>query len=362
METLTQVRSGIVVERLLGHPSLPLIAGWDTQRPAIHIWDGDLREIGAVGRDTAAYGDRRHQHIPSAAWHPTAPHLIVADRDTVTRWTPTGVHPVGGLAPIDYRRDVAFSPDGRTLWVSNPPVGLDPGTGTTITVPRWDTGITAHPAGGLLTLLQSDQGATLLLFARDTGPQLRPLRRGLILSADGYETPVFSPDGRHLAVRGNAYGNAVQVFAFPSLRCVLGATLGRPNPGYPYPKEWLDQMNAWSGHNIAYGRAPGVLWIGTPQATLIALDGEHPNEHPMPAAVTALTATPAGDLLAADADGTLHLLATGPHDPAEPAPDTVTAFLATTTEATEVHEDHLDLTDGLPDDGTAPPWLQIPAA
>ena len=60
----------------------------------------------------------------------------------------------------------------------------------------------AHPAGGLVATLQNDQGTTLVLFSRDTGPMLRPLRRALILDCDGYETPVFSPDGRHFAVRG----------------------------------------------------------------------------------------------------------------------------------------------------------------
>ena len=89
---------------------------------------------------------------------------------------------------------------------------------------------------------QSDQGATLGLFARvdqgSTPAAMRVLRRALILDCDGYQTPVFSADGRHLAIRGNAYDNSVEVFEFPSLTRVLATTLGDPSPGYPYPAEW----------------------------------------------------------------------------------------------------------------------------
>lgn len=98
----------------------------------------------------------------------------------------------------------------------------------------------------------------------DTGSALRPVRRALILDCDGYGAPIFSPDGRQFALRGNAYDNSLEVFEFPSLRRVLGLTLGEPSPGYPYPQQRLDSMHAWSRHNVAFGSAPGVLWIGTP--------------------------------------------------------------------------------------------------
>ena len=77
------------------------------------------------------------------------------------------------------------------------------------------------------------------LFAHiddETDPgEMRILRRALILDADGYETPIFSSDGRHLAIRGSAYAQTLHVFKFPSLHLVLATTLGEPNPGFPYP-------------------------------------------------------------------------------------------------------------------------------
>lgn len=164
-----------------------------------------------------------------------------------------------------------------------------------------------HPGGGLAATLRSDQGATLGLFARvdqkSTPAVMRVLRRGLILDADGYQTPLFSADGRHFAIRGNAYQNSLEVFEFPSLRRVLATTLGEPNPGYPYPQEWLEQMRAWSKHNIAFGLRPGVLWVGTPTGTLVEVDQDDQQSvgHDVLAGskVTALCATAAGDLIAA---------------------------------------------------------------
>jgi hypothetical protein len=49
-------------------------------------------------------------------------------------------------------------------------------------------------------------------------------------------------------------------------------TLGEPSPGFAYPQAWLDQMNAWSRHNVAFGTRPGVLWNGTPAGTLVEVD------------------------------------------------------------------------------------------
>jgi len=45
---------------------------------------------------------------------------------------------------------------------------------------------------------------------------MRVLRRALILDADGYQTPIFSADGRRFAIRGNAYVNSLEAFEFPT--------------------------------------------------------------------------------------------------------------------------------------------------
>lgn len=117
-------------------------------------------------------------------------------------------------------------------------------------------------------------GAEWLAYARSGRAEREGtvLRRALILDADGYQTPIFSADGRHFAIRGNAYGNSLEVFEFPSLNRVLATTLGEPSPGYPHPQEWLDQMRAWSRHNIAFAAQPGLLWAGTPAGPLVEVD------------------------------------------------------------------------------------------
>lgn len=281
---------------------------------------------------------------------------------------------------------MAFSPDGQTLWLSpgggedgwESSITLDLASGATAIGPRWDTGVAAYPGGGLLATLQSDQGATLVLFSRDIEPILRPMRRALVLDCDGYETPIFSPDGRHFAVRGNAYDNSLEVFEFPSLRRVLGLTLGDPSPGYPYPQEWLDRMRAWSRHNVAFGSSPGVLWIGTPEGAVIEfeIDGRQVTEHEaLPGSmVTALTAAATGELIVAGRDGTLLVLSGGRAGPAEASTAAVTEFLAGTSEASVIDMDQLDLTDGnrtwQPGDletvtdasDSDPSWLKIQAA
>jgi hypothetical protein len=384
-----------------------LAAGLDSERPAVHVWEfgaGQLHELGTVGAESAVYGDavgwERRERTPAVAWHPDQPLLMVAGEDGVVRWTPAGLSEPEGLPPTAGYSDLAFSPDGRTLWAS-PSSGdegdawessdvLDLASGTVRTGPRWDTGVAEHPAGGLVVTLCSDQGATLGLFARvdhEAVPAaMRVLRRALILDADGYETPVFGADGRHLAIRGNAYDNSLEVFGFPSLHRVLATTLGEPSPGYPYPEEWLAQMRAWSRHNIAFGAQPGVLWVGTPRGTLVEvdLDGPHAVEHDVLAGspVTALGATTTGELLVAGGEGDLALLSvrTGsakarPTD-GDASRATVTAFLDATSDVPEGGdlETHLVVTDGVrdwePDDlatvntatATDPTWLQLTVA
>jgi hypothetical protein len=335
VETVARARvgSGAVVEQLVCHPVLPLIAGLDSERPAVHVWDcgaGELHELGTVGADSTVYGDavgwERTKRTPTAAWHPGQPLLLVASEGRVVRWTPAGVCELAGLPPAAAYRSLAFSPDGQMLWASPSSRGedsawessdvLDLASGTVATGPRWDTGVAVHPAGGLVATLCSDQGATLGVFARidqaSMPAAMRVLRRALILDADGYQTPLFSADGRHYAIRGNAYENSLDVFEFPSLDRVLATTLGEPNPGYPYPQEWLEQMRAWSPYNIAFGVQPGVLWIGTPTGTLVEvdLDSQHVVEHDVlagsPVAGLGLTAT--GELVVASGGGDLVLL------------------------------------------------------
>ncbi|MFJ2738378.1 hypothetical protein ACIO3O_01790 [Streptomyces sp. NPDC087440] len=427
------VGTGHPVERLFCHPRLPLIAGLDSERPAVRVWsfeDGGLTEVGVVGGESAVYGDPsnwdRYDRIPGVAWHPRQPLLVVAGEDGAVQWTPGGVTALEGLGSA---ARVAFAPDGRSLWASPSSEGegdteeawessdvLDLVTGKVSRGPRWDTGVAEHPGGSLVATLASDQGATHVLFARtDPDPDATPaaahssvpasasalapasalamrvLRRALILDVDGYEAPVFSPDGRHFAIRGNAYANTLSVFAFPSLRRVLATQLGEPRPAHPHPPEWMDQLESWSHQNIAFGVRPGILWIGTPTGTLVELDIEaaHATEHaPLPHfPVTALATTATGQLALAHGEGGLALLSVA-DDFALPQPDTarkhcdtaqaaVAAYVAGTSEVPAAEgnlESHLDLTDGAREWGpsdletvtavseTDPSWLQIRAA
>ena len=241
-----------------------------------------------------------------------------------------------------------------------------------------------------MATLCSDQGATLVVFARIdqqcTPATMRVLRRALILDADGYQTPVFSADGCRFAIRGNAYENSLEVFEFPSLNRVLAVTLGEPNPGYPYPQQWLEQMRAWSRHNIAFGAEPGVLWAGTPTGTLVEadLDDQHVVRHDVLAGspVTALGATAGGELVAASGGSDLALLSVIADSAKSHAMDggtlrtVVATFMDTTSDVPRDGglETHLVISDGVrtwePDDLAAvitataadPAWLQIQAA
>jgi hypothetical protein len=384
------------------------VAGLDGERPAVRVWGceaGELRELGCVGAESDRYGDdfgwERIERTPAVAWHPGEPRLVVAgDEYGVVQWTPAGLSAVDGVPAAAEYHSVAFGPDGRTLWASpssereDSSDVVDLASGTVISGPPWDTGVAHHPGGGLVVTLSSEQGATHGRFIRvDPGGAsgaMRLLRRALILDVDGYETPVFSADGRHFAIRGNAYGNTLEVFAFPSLQRVLATTLGEPSPGYPYPQEWLDQMRAWSRHNLAFGARPGVLWVGTPTGALVEIDVETPRavEHDLLAGspVSALAATASGELVLASGDAELVLVsvrsgleeshAGDEGDVFTAGASAVSAFLDSTSDVPDggEWEEHLVLTDGdrvwdsddLDTVRTAtaqdPTWLQLRAA
>ncbi|WP_212830597.1 hypothetical protein [Catellatospora sp. TT07R-123] len=326
------------------------------------------------------------------AWHPYEPLLLVTGQQGVTSWTPDGVHPLAGVPAGAAYRDLAFSPDGRTLWASPSSIGgedawefsdsVDLRTGTVRVGPRWDTGVVEHPGGGLVLTYRSDQAATLGVFAsvdEQVAPgAMRALRRALILDVDGYEAPVFSADGRHFAIRGNAYAHTLQVFEFPSLTCVVSELLARPDVGDA-------EVDAWSRHNIAFGAGPGVLWVATPSGTLVRIDvdADDVTAHEVSPGVglTALATMAAGELVAATGDGGLLLLAVR-DDAVVPDLDAaraaVAGFVAATVELPDGEDPDEDedfaLTDGDREweqsdlDAVAaaepsdPTWLQLRAA
>lgn len=378
-------------ERLVCHPRLPLIATVDAERPAVQVWSfetGQLRRLGSIGAESEAYGGAfgwsRIKREPGVAWHPEQPWLMVTREGSTVRWTPAGLSGLDGVPSA--ARYVAFSPDGETLWASpaSSPEGhdwqpaslsLDLASGTVSTAPYWDTGIAVHPGGRLALTLASDQGATLGLFAR-AGEKMRVLRRALILDVDGYETPVFSADGRLFAIRGNAYAHTLAVYEFPSLQRVLSTTLNDPDQDY----------SVWSLHNIAFATDPGVLWVGTPAGTLIevAIGAETAVPHDVLAGskVTALAATASGGLVVAGADGELAVLsvradsAVDRQANSDRAREAVAVFLDSTTELPDDADLDTDLllTDGhrtwdaddletvTDADDDDPTWLRIQAA
>jgi hypothetical protein len=54
-ETVIRTRLAAPVERLVPHPRLPLVTGVDVTRPAVYVWDLDLRPVGSVGADAPVY-------------------------------------------------------------------------------------------------------------------------------------------------------------------------------------------------------------------------------------------------------------------------------------------------------------------
>lgn len=105
-----------------------------------------------------------------------------------------------------------------------------------------------------------------MAFARvddETAPTtMHRLDRTLNLGIDVYETPIFSVDGRHLAIRGRN-NNSLDVFGFPSLQHELATTLVLRgyHPEYAGPP-----------HDITFGAQPGVLWLGTTDGILVEID------------------------------------------------------------------------------------------
>lgn len=317
--TSSAVATGSFVERLICHPRLPLVAGLDAARSTVHVWEvgGDgLRALGVVDADGAAYPPEpweRYGLIPAVAWHPAEPILVVAGGAALHRWTPEGVSPLVGLPAKATCRSIAFSPDGRTLWISpqvfdENTVWLEPDRSAPTPAALyatglWDTGVATHPGGGVVVTLCSDQGATDVLFVRpgDGVPApMHVLQHALTLDVDGYETPVFSADGGHLAIRGNAYAHTLDVFEFPSLRQVLHTTLGEP------PSDWAAEPDLWSRHNIAFAAGSGALLVGTPQGSILEfdLDGEQVTEHRLSEApISAIAVMSTGELVVADRSG-----------------------------------------------------------
>jgi hypothetical protein len=399
------IAGGSFVERLVCHDRLPLIAGLDSARPAVHVWrlgTAGLEEIGVVEADAAYPSEpwERYRLVPSVAWHPHEPSLVVASRAGLRRWTLDGVSAVAGAPDGAGYRHVAFSPDGRTLWASPSSVpdgdaawlssdAVDLATGALRTGPPWDTAVVEHPGGGLVVTLASDQGATDVLFARPDGGTpaiLRVLEHAIILDVDGYEEPVFSADGRYLALRGNAYVHSLDVFEFPAMRKVLHTTLGEPYPGHPDPPEWLEEQEQWSRHNVAFAARPGTLLVGTRWGSVleIDLDNEQTSEHEVTAApVSALAVMPAGRLVVADRSGGLTVLDAPADAPADDRAAAATAarqrveeFLSATTELPEDadletslirndgqrtwHSDDLDTVTTA--DEADPTWLRLQAA
>jgi hypothetical protein len=386
-----RVDDGAFVDRLVCHPVLPLVAGqesgesWSTsfRRPAVHVWDcggGQLRELGTVSADRG-----RSRWGFALSWEPGDSLLLAANYEitgtagTVARWTPAGVAGLDGLPPTERYTYMEFSPDGRALWAS-PSAGdrgrggsdiVDLASGAIAAGQRWDTGVAVHPGGGLAATLASEAGATCVIFARvgqgGAPAVLRWLGRTLILDHDGYMPPVFSPDGRYLAIRGNSYGHSLDAFEFPSLRHVLAADLD-PRRADMSHEELADWFGAWPRHNIAFGARPGVLWAGTPAGALIETDldsGQAATHHVLGGSpVSALSATAGGDLIVATSGGEVALVSVTAGHRTAPAPDApqarAAAFLAGTSVVPDDRHfyEHLVVTDG---DGHGSQWTWQPS-
>jgi WD40 repeat protein len=112
-----------------------------------------------------------------------------------------------------------------------------------------DTDIALHPEGELFASFVSDQGATLLRFARAADGRghggLEMFDTALIIDVDGYEGLVFSPSGDRFAMMGNAYEVFAVVHSFPSLKRELVLPVADWNDLHRHlPPPWNDYR--WS--------------------------------------------------------------------------------------------------------------------
>jgi len=109
-ERITRVQPvavGTAVERLVAHPRLPLLAGLDERRPAVHVWEVEpeaLRARAVVGAEAPPYvddefGHDRFDRRPGVAWHPSRPQLLVTTAAGLHAWSPDDGLVAVGAAP-----------------------------------------------------------------------------------------------------------------------------------------------------------------------------------------------------------------------------------------------------------------------
>jgi hypothetical protein len=347
-----------------------LVVGIDEKQAVARIWGWggvELRELGTIALGGEKARSEWDRWEPDVAWHPVDGVLVLAGADGLWRWSEHGeFERLPGATGSKYSW-LAFSPDGTTVWAAPSSSGadnawqhsdaLDWETQTLTTgLLRWDSDVVEHPGGGLVVTMNSDQGATTVLFAQVSDNRLQVLRRALILDVDGYEAPVFSADGRYFAIRGDSYAHQVEVFRFPSLEQVFVLPLGDGD---------------WSFHNLGF--VADTLLIGTPEGKIVQLgiDPEWTVVHEVSSdSITALAVGADGSVHVATAGGLQLLTLDADHQPADPS--LVTAFIDSTSILEDLSnlDDDLDLTDGTRSfgsdeldktepDPTDPTWLQI---
>jgi hypothetical protein len=129
-----------------------------------------------------------------------------------------------------------------------------------------DTDIALQPEGELSASFVSDQGATLLRFARAAEGVgqggLAMFDRALIIDVDGYEGLVFSPSGDRFAMMGNTYEVFAVVHSFPSLKRELVLPVAAWNDLHQkLPPPWNDYR--WSlGERVAFTPDGRSLLLG----------------------------------------------------------------------------------------------------
>jgi hypothetical protein len=166
-----------------------------------------------------------------------------------------------------------------------------------------DTDIALHPEGELLASFVSDQGATLLRFARAADGRghggLEMFDTALIIDVDGYEGLVFSPSGDRFAMMGNAYEVFALVHSFPSLKRELVLAVAGWNDLHRHlPPPWNDYR--WTlGERVAFTPDGQSLLLGNFAGDVI---------------VVTLAAKPSLEQMRKTHDGPIGALRTRPHD------------------------------------------------